>query len=588
MSDRPPNPSVPPARSRAPASLRAALLLALAAGLLLPALVWLAAELALAPGAAEALQRHRAAVLLMVTVQAVAAAGASLWLLGRRLDWPLQRLASHAQGLLSGRPLPALHWPAGDDFEPVAHELDGLREHLADLQTQARAADARLHKASMLDALTGLPNRALMQELFGHEAAQARRAGRSLALLQVGLDRFRTFNDTLGHAAGDELLIGMGRRLAACVRDADFICRGAGDEFLVLLPGPEGWDRVASAAERLLRAVEEPLELPRAGHVVSLSASVGVAMYPSDGQDFEGLARAAALALDRSKSLGRGLYSFYQPGMDQALRARIATERELSLALERDEFELHYQPVVDAADAGRVVGCEALLRWRHPRRGLLGPAAFIDGARQCGLMCDIDVWVLNAACTDLARWTEAGLQPGRLALNLSVQQARSPALSDTLRDALQRHGLSPAQLELEITEDTFLHEPDGVPRALARWRALGLALTIDDFGTGYSSLSQLKTLRPERLKIDCSLVRGLPDAAEDCALAEAMLAMARALGIEVVAEGVETAAQRDWLLQRGCTRQQGHLHGTPVAGAAFEAWLVRETMAVTEPAALPA
>ncbi|MFT3818531.1 MAG: EAL domain-containing protein [Rubrivivax sp.] len=580
-----------PAPPRAPASLRSALLLALAAGLLLPALIWLGAELALAPGVAEALQRHRAAVLLMVTVQAVAAAGACLWLLGRRLDWPLQRLASHVQGLLGGRPLPALHWPAGDDFEPLALELDGLRVHLAGLQAQLRASDARLHKAAMVDALTGLPNRTLMQELFGHEAASARRAGRSLALLQIGLDRFRTFNDTLGHAAGDELLTGMGRRLAACVRDADFVCRGAGDEFLVLLPGPEGWDRVAAAAERLLRAVEAPLELPRAGHVVSLSASVGVAMYPSDGQDFEGLARAAALALDRSKRLGRGLYSFYQPGMDQALRARIATERELSLALERDEFELHYQPVVDAAQGsgtGRVVGCEALLRWRHPRRGLLGPAEFIDGARQCGLMCDIDAWVLNAACTDLARWAEAGLKPGRLALNLSVQQARSPALSDTLRDALQRHGLSPAQLDLEVTEDAFLHEPDGVPRALARWRALGLALTIDDFGTGYSSLSQLKTLRPERLKIDCSLVRGLPDAAEDCALAEAMLAMARALGIEVVAEGVETAAQRDWLLQRGCARQQGHLHGAPVPAPAFEAWLVRDTMPATEPAALPA
>ena len=569
------------------ASLRSALLLALGAGLLLPALAWLAAELALAPAAAEALQRHRAAVLLMVTVQAVAAAGLCLWLLGRRLDWPLQRLASHVQGLLSGRPLPALHWPAGDDFGPLAHELDGLRAHLAELQARSRASDARLHKASMVDALTGLPNRALMQELFGHEAAQARRAGRSLALLQIGLDRFRTFNDTLGHAAGDELLTGMGRRLAACVRDADFICRGAGDEFLVLLPGPEGWDRVASAAERLLRAVEEPLELPRAGHVVSLSASVGVAMYPSDGQDFEGLARAAALALDRSKQLGRGLYSFYQPGMDQALRARIATERELNQALARDEFELHYQPVVDAAQGngtGRVVGCEALLRWRHPQRGLLTPAHFIDGARRCGLMCDIDAWVLNAACTDLARWAEAGLQPGRLALNLSIQQARSPALSDTLRDALQRHGLSPAQLELEITEDTFLHDGDGVPRALARWRALGLALTIDDFGTGYSSLSQLKTLRPERLKIDCSLVRGLPDAAEDCALAEAMLAMARALGIEVVAEGVETAAQRDWLLQRGCTRQQGHLHGAPVPAPAFEAWLLRDAMLAAEPA----
>lgn len=564
-----------------PLSLRAAVLLALAAGLLLPALLWLLAEAAFGAAMGAGVERHRAAVLLMVAVQGVAAAGLTLQVLTRRFVWPLERLAEHAHGLATMRPVAALHASAGADFAPLARELDDVRQRLLDLQTELRAGESRLHKAAMVDHLTGLPNRALMHELFGHEAASARRHGRALALLRIGLDRFRTFNDTLGHAAGDELITGMGHRLAATLRDADFICRGSGDEFLVLLPGPPGWDRVATAAERLLRVVEEPLQLPRSGHVVSLSASIGIAMYPSDGGDFEALARTASLALERSKSLGRGLYSFYQPGMDQALRQRITTERELTLALERDEFELFYQPVVDAG-SGRIVGCEALLRWRHPQRGLLAPGAFIEGARQCGLMCDIDAWVLNAACTDLARWVDEGLQPGRVALNLSVQQARNPALSEALRDALERHALSPAQLELEVTEDAFLNDPEGVPRALARWRSLGLALTIDDFGVGYSSLSQLKTLRPERLKIDCSLVRGLPDAAEDCALAEAMLAMAQALGIEVVAEGVETAAQRRWLLDHGCARQQGHLHGQPMPARPFEAWLAGRTV----PAAL--
>jgi EAL domain-containing protein (putative c-di-GMP-specific phosphodiesterase class I) len=240
-----------------------------------------------------------------------------------------------------------------------------------------------------------------------------------------------------------------------------------------------------------------------------------------------GLARAAALALDRSKTLGRGLYSFYQPGLDQALRQRIDSERELTHALEHDEFELFYQPVVDAGN-GRVVGCEALLRWQHPQRGLLAPGAFIDA--RAPVRADVRHRRLGAE-RRLRRpgpLAGGGLEPGRLAVNLSVQQARNPALSEGLRDAMERHGLHPTQLELEITEDAFIHEPDGVPRALARWRQLGLALTIDDFGTGYSSLSQLKTLRPERLKIDCSLVRGLPDDAEDCALAEAMLGMARA------------------------------------------------------------
>jgi diguanylate cyclase (GGDEF)-like protein len=564
-------------------SLRAAVLLAVVGAVLVPALLWLLIESVFGASLGSAVERQRAAVLLMVVVQGVAAAALGLWVLTRRFVYPLDRLLGHVQALASRRPVPALAWAPDDDFAPLARQVDGLRQQLGGLQTELRASESRRHKAAMYDGLTGLPNRALMAELFGHEAATARRGGRSLALLHIGLDRFRTFNDTLGHAAGDDLLRAMGHRMAATLRDSDFICRAAGDEFIVLLPGPEGWDRVAAAAERLLRTVEQPLELPRRGQVVSLSAGIGVAMYPSDGNDFESLARAAALALDRSKSLGRGLYSFYQPNLDQALRRRIDTERELTLALERDEFELFYQPVVDAAQ-GRVVGCEALLRWQHPQRGLLAPGAFIDGARACGLMCAIDAWVLEAACLDLARWRTIGLRPARVAINLSVQQARNPALSEALRDALERHGLSPSQLELEITEDAFTSEAGGVPRALARWRSLGLALTIDDFGTGYSSLSQLRLLQPERLKIDCSLVRGLPGSAQDGALAEAMLGMARALGIEVVAEGVETDAQRSWLLERGCRRQQGHLHGQPMPAALFEAWLSGSTRSMPEPA----
>lgn len=319
-------------------SLRPALLLALAAGLLLPALLWLLAEGLFGAQLGTAIERHRAAVLLMIVVQGVAAAALTLRVLDQRLAWPLDRLAEQAQALAAMRPVPALQWPVDDEFTPLARGLDGLRTRVAELQSELRASDSRLHRAAMYDGLTGLPNRALMAELFGHEAASARRAGRSLALLHLGLDRFRTFNDTLGRGVGDELLKGMGHRIAAALRDSDFICRGAGDEYLLLLSGTEGWDRVASAAERLLRAVEEPLELPHSGHVVGLSAGIGIAMYPSDGTDFEGLARAAALALDRSKALGRGLYSFYQPDMDQALRRRIDAERELAHALEHGEF----------------------------------------------------------------------------------------------------------------------------------------------------------------------------------------------------------------------------------------------------------
>lgn len=563
---------------RLPGSLRGTLLLALLASVFVPALLWLLLDLALAGSSVPAPALRRAAVLLMVAVQAIVVAGLLLHLLGRRLDEPLAQLADHAHALAALRPVTPLHVDASAaEFLPLVRSLGELRARLEQLNAEVQAGHVRLHKAVMYDALTGLPNRVLMHELFGHEAASARRHANALALLRVGLDRLEVVKDTLGHAVGDELVTGMAHRLAATLRDADFICRAGDGEFLVLLTGPAGWDRVASAANRLLRAVEEPLQLPRSGHVLSVWGSIGIAMYPTDGADFEALVRAASLALQRSRALGQGRYSFYQPGLDQALRERIDAEHELARALERDEFELHYQPIVDAGN-GRVVGCEALLRWQHPQRGLLAPQDFIETARQCGLMADIDAWVLGAACADLARWLGEGLTPGRLAINLSVQQARNPALSEALRDALDRHALVPAMLELEVTEDAFLHDPDGVPRALARWRALGLTLTIDDFGTGYVSMSQLKRLRPQRLKIDCSLVGGLPEDAEDGALAQAMLSMAAALGIEVIAEGVETAAQRQWLLERGCPLQQGHLHGRPMPAAVFESWLAESAV----------
>lgn len=549
-----------------PARLRTGLLLAVVGGVMLPALAWVGLSAQLPPSA------QRLAVLLMVMVQLVALSVAAWVLLTRRFLWPLERLTDRAQALTGERLSGALGDVGVDEFTPLVRALDEVGPRLAELHTRLRSAETQLQKSTMVDALTGLPNRGMMAELFGHESAAARRAGMSMALLHVGLDRFRTFNDTLGHAAGDELLVGMGRRIAATLRDSDFVCRSRGDEFLVLLPDASSWDRVARSAERLLRSIEQPLDLPRCGQRVSLSADIGIAMYPSDGSDFEALAHAAALALDRSKVLGRGLYSFYRPDLDQALRQRIETERELTSALERNEFELAFQPIVDASD-GRPVGCEALLRWRHPQRGLLLPADFIEGARQCTLMGDIDAWVLDAACAQLASWRGQGLRPGKLALNLSVQQARNPALSDTLRAALQTHGLLPSDLELEVTEDAVLAEQGGAPKALARWRALGLGLTIDDFGTGYASLAQLRALRPERLKIDCSVVRGLARPSADRDLAEAMLAMARALDIEVVAEAVETEAQCHWLLDHGVVLQQGHLHGPPLLSTAYTAWL---------------
>jgi len=568
-------------------SLRSSVLLVFACALLLPAMVWLLADRLVGGGVTQALDRHRSGVLLMVAVQGLSGAALLLVVLSRRFLWPLDRLADQAASLALLDPVPPLNWPDDDEFGYLAHELDGVRATLQELGTETQSQRSQLQNVAMVDPLTRLPNRALMAELFVHEAANARRGGSALALLHLGLDHFKAFNDAHGAAAGDELLSLLGQRMAAGLRESDAICRKGGDEFLLLLSTASGWDQVASAAKRVLRNLEQAIELPRSGVRTEPHASIGIAMYPSDGGDFEALERTAALALDRSKQLGRSRFSFYQPGLETAQRTRVQGELDLRRALAQQELELHFQPVVDARD-GEVLGCEALLRWRHPARGLLAPQEFLPLARECGLMRKIDAWVLQAACSELAAWLDAGLQPGRMSINLSIQQARNPKLSEILQAALERHGLVAQHLEIEVTEDTFAGAGDAKAalRALARWRALGLALTVDDFGRGHSSLSLLKNLRPDRLKIDCDLVRGLPDDGGDCALAEAMLAMAGALGIEVVAEGVENAAQRAWLLSRGCVRQQGHLHGQPMAGEAIRHWLTvsASTAAMPEPA----
>jgi diguanylate cyclase (GGDEF)-like protein len=503
--------------------------------------------------------------------------------LSMRLLRPIDRLKQQASKLSAREPAPLVEWTRRDELGQLGQHLNDARQRLQDLFGELEAKNRQLHKLAMYDSLTGLPNRAFMRETFAHEAAAARRASRSLALMFIDLDQFKNVNDTLGHAAGDELLKTVAGRLLQALRESDVVCRLGGDEFVVLLPDTDGWDHVAATAARLLEAIHAPVALPGSASTAQVSASIGIAMYPADGADFDALARTADMAMYRSKDLGRARFSFYHPDLDTALRSRIELERELALAIEQQQMVLHYQPVLDV-DSGIVVGCEALMRWNHPQRGLLAPGAFIPTAEETGLIRELGLWTLHTAAAQFAAWRDAGLPLQRMAVNVSALQVHDPMLAETVRTVMSQHGLRVGELELELTESTLLSDTDAVLRTLARLRAVGAQLALDDFGTGFSSLSYVKLLKPDKLKIDRSFVRDLPDDPDDHALIQAIIGMAQALGITVVGEGVETAAQGEMLRALGCRLQQGYLHGRPMPAAAF-AERLRADEAVAETSA---
>jgi diguanylate cyclase (GGDEF)-like protein len=520
----------------------------------------------------------------LVAFQVVFGVVVLLSVLSLRLLRPIARLKAQAGTLASREPLPALDWHRRDELGQLGQHLNGVRAHIQELIDQLETKNRQLRKMAMYDHLTGLPNRTLLRELFQHEAAAARRRHGQCALLFIDLDRFKAVNDSMGHAAGDELLVGVAQRLTAALRESDIVCRVSGDEFLVLLTQADGWENVAATADRLLRAIRLPMPLQRAAGNAQVGASIGIALFPADGEDFEALARSADLAMFKSKDLGKGRYCFYQPDLDVAFRTRLELERELQRAIAQNELVLHYQPVFDTA-RGRIVGCEALVRWQHPQRGLLLPGTFIQTAEETGLIRDLGHWTLDAACAQLAAWRVAGRHPGRVAVNVSALQFRDQRLPQVLRTALQTYDIQPGELEIELTESALMDDTEAAQATVAALREIGVALAIDDFGTGYSSLSYLKRLRPDKLKIDRSFVRDLPDDADDRALTEAIVGIAQALSISVVAEGVETADQRDFLCALGCTLQQGYLLGRPLAADAIAALLPAiEAAEVLEPA----
>ena len=437
----------------------------------------------------------------------------------------------------------------------------GLRRRV---QQTEQLLDARAH----YDELTGLPNRNLFNDRIQHAIARARRNG-SLALLFCDLDNFKVVNDSLGHDAGDQLLALAAGRLRGTVREADTVCRLGGDEFVAIL---EDGDETAATrvAEHVLGALSAPYRLH--GREISVESSVGIALFPRDGTDPGQLLRAADTALYAAKAAGKGTFRFFSEALDRRAHERMELESGLRRALNEGQFELHYQPQVDAR-TGALTGAEALLRWHSPEFGNVPPVRFIPVAEESGLIREIGSWALKEACRQAGAWL--ALAPGFvMAVNVSARQLNDPGLAGEVRANLQRFAIAPRQLELELTESALLTHAQEVDENLRALDALGVGLSLDDFGTGYSSLGYLKRLPIGRLKIDQGFTRHLPDGADDAAIVEAILALAGAMDMEVVAEGVENAAQLEFLRTAGCHFAQGWLFGKAVPADEFEArWL---------------
>ena len=437
----------------------------------------------------------------------------------------------------------------GEQTQALAGVIDRLAVALSSV-----ARDKQLHDQAHYDSLTGLPNRHYLMEMLTQQLLRARRDGHSLGVLYIDLDRFKRTNDTLGHAAGDVLLRHAAERIRRAVREIDIVARLGGDEFTVVLSKLKDATDAGRVARALIHALNEPFELD--GHVMYAGASIGIALYPNDGDSSAELLKKADTALYLAKDRGRGRYAFFEQRMNVDASTRVTIDRELREALKRREFRLHYQPQIDLAN-GEVCAVEALLRWQHPQRGLLAPDDFIGQAEESGLIEAIGTWVLREACQQHRRWTADGLLLPRVSVNVSALQLRNPAFAATVEGALASATMSPDHLEIEVTESLFLDAGPDAVAALERLRERGVEIAVDDFGTGYSSFAYVKQLPSNILKLDRSFIVDVVDSGEAAIIAGAIVDMAHALGKTVVAEGVESADQVQFLRQLKCARAQG-------------------------------
>ena len=433
--------------------------------------------------------------------------------------------------------------------------------------TERKEAEARILHLAHHDPLTNLPNRALLHDRLHQVVLQARRDRRGAAVLLLDLDRFKTINDTLGHDSGDGLLLQITERCRSVISETDTLARLSGDEFVFVLPDAGNPQDAAAIARRILDAVALPCQLGE--HRITVTASIGIALYDQDGGSGSILLRNADAAMHRAKEAGRNGFEFYSAEMNTASLGQLLLENQLRGATERGELLLHYQPKV-CARSGRLLGLEALLRWQHPELGMVAPGRFIPLAEETGLINAIGEWVLDEACRQQRAWLEAGLDVVPIAVNLSAQQLGQQNFVSRVASAIDAAGLAPSLIELELTETMLMRDIDRTIHTLVRLREMGVRLSIDDFGTGYSSLNYLRQFPVNALKIDRSFVSGISAEGTEGKIAAAIVGMAHSLGLEAIAEGVETEAQRSFLTAQGCHQLQGYLIGRPVPAAEIE------------------
>jgi diguanylate cyclase (GGDEF)-like protein/PAS domain S-box-containing protein len=429
-----------------------------------------------------------------------------------------------------------------------------------------KGAEERIQYLATHDGLTGLPNRVMFGQILGLAIETARRYDRKLAVLFIDLDRFKIINDTLGHEAGDVLLREMGARLRECLRASDVVARLGGDEFVVLLQEINDVTQAETVVRNILGVVMKPVVI--LGQECRVTASIGVCMHPLDGQEDASVMKNADMAMYLAKEEGKNTFHVFNERMKPQSVERLTLETNLRRALELDEFTLHYQAKVNFK-SGAITGVEALLRWQNPQLGSVSPARFIPLAEETGLIVPIGKWVLRTACEQSVAWQKQGLPPVRMSVNLSMRQLNDEGLVREIESVLRETGLHPELLELEVTESSIMHNAARAVQVLTAIKTLGVRLAIDDFGTGYSSLAHLKRFPIDTLKVDRSFIREVPNDEEDKAIAEAIIAMGKTLSLTVVAEGVETPQQQQFLSERLCDEMQGYYFSTPVAAQDF-------------------
>jgi diguanylate cyclase (GGDEF)-like protein/PAS domain S-box-containing protein len=446
------------------------------------------------------------------------------------------------------------------DAEVKRHEFFGTYGVARDITERKRAEEVISYQAYH-DILTDLPNRILFKDRLGLAVIQARRKKAELAVMFIDLDRFKLVNDTLGHVKGDDLLQQAAARLKDCLRRGDTLARQGGDEFTIVLPELRDREDARAVADKFLESLQRPFDLD--GHEVHISASIGIAIYPNDGETIDELLRHADIAMYQVKAQGKNGHSFYHESMLDMSHQKIVLEQSLRKALDQGELEMYYQPQVDV-ETGKVIGAEGLMRWNHPVRGVLTAGEFLPFAEENGLMLPISDWMIGALCRDLLQWNAEGGEQLRLSLNLSPQYLDRGDFFEKMRGALLRYGISPSQIEVEITENICIRNPQHAIEQLHKLCQLGVSVAIDDFGTGYSSLSYLHRFPIHTVKIDQSFVKEIHDENGHYPVILAIISIARGLGLHLVAEGVETREQARYLQANGCTTMQGYLYHRPI------------------------